>query len=49
VLRCGAFYGADAAHTQQFAQGLIHHKLPSVGRGMQFGRCCILMTLPMHL
>lgn len=33
VLRCGAFYGADAAHTQQFAKGLIHRKLPILGRG----------------
>lgn len=33
VLRCGGFYGADAYHTQSFAQGLLKRRLPLVGAG----------------
>lgn len=33
VLRCGYFYGPDAAHTRMFGQGLIKRRVPIVGRG----------------
>jgi nucleoside-diphosphate-sugar epimerase len=33
VLRCGGFYGPDAAHTQTFARGLLRHRLPLIGAG----------------
>jgi nucleoside-diphosphate-sugar epimerase len=33
VLRCGVFYGADAAHTREFAEGLRRRALPIVGSG----------------
>jgi nucleoside-diphosphate-sugar epimerase len=33
VLRCGTFYGPDAAHTRFFAAGLRKRRLPIVGTG----------------
>src|ERR1043165_1476500 len=33
VLRCGYFYGPDAAHTRMFGEGLVKRKLPIVGHG----------------
>lgn len=33
VLRCGGFYAPDAAHTRQFAQGLLKRRLPLIGGG----------------
>ena len=33
VLRCGWFYGPDAAHTRFFAQGLRARRLPVIGKG----------------
>jgi nucleoside-diphosphate-sugar epimerase len=33
VLRCGWFYGADAAHTRFFADGLRARRLPVIGKG----------------
>lgn len=33
VLRCGAFYAADAAHIRNFAEGLLKRRLPIIGAG----------------
>ncbi len=33
VLRCGWFYGADAAHTRFFAESLRARRLPVIGKG----------------
>ena len=33
VLRCGWFYGADAAHTQMFRDGLRKRQIPVIGNG----------------
>ncbi len=33
VLRCGWFYGADAAHTKFFAESLKARRLPIIGKG----------------
>lgn len=33
VLRCGGFYAPEAAHTQQFARGLLKRRLPLIGAG----------------
>ncbi len=33
VLRCGWFYGADAAHTKLFGESLARRRLPIIGRG----------------
>lgn len=33
VLRCGGFYGPEAAHTRTFAQGLLKRRLPLIGSG----------------
>lgn len=33
VLRCGMFYGPDAAHTRFFAEGLRKRRLPIIGTG----------------
>ena len=33
VLRCGWFYGADAAHTKYFAESLESRRLPVIGTG----------------
>ena len=34
VLRCGYFYGPDAAHTRQFGESLLSGTLPVVGGGL---------------
>jgi nucleoside-diphosphate-sugar epimerase len=39
VLRCGMFYGADAAHTRMMAAGLAKRRLPVIGRGDNFWHC----------
>lgn len=39
VLRCGWFYGADAAHTQFFADGLRKRQLPIIGNGDAVWAC----------
>ncbi|MEX2114267.1 MAG: NAD(P)-dependent oxidoreductase [Pirellulales bacterium] len=36
VLRCGTFYGADAAHTRGMAQALARRKMPIIGSGKNF-------------
>ena len=33
VLRCGWFYGADAAHTRQIGEGLRRRRIPVIGDG----------------
>lgn len=33
VLRCGAFYSADAAHSRMLAEGLARRRMPVIGRG----------------
>ena len=39
VLRCGWFYGADAAHTQLFRDGLRKRRIPVIGRGDAVWAC----------
>jgi nucleoside-diphosphate-sugar epimerase len=39
VLRCGLFYGPDAAHTRQMGQALLKRKLPVVGSGTALLSC----------
>ncbi len=39
VLRCGWFYGADAAHTRFFADGLRKRRLPVIGTGEAVWAC----------
>jgi nucleoside-diphosphate-sugar epimerase len=39
VLRCGLFYGPDAAHTRQMGQALLKRKLPVVGSGAAVLSC----------
>lgn len=39
VLRCGWFYGADAAHTRFFADSLRKRQLPIIGRGDAIWAC----------
>jgi nucleoside-diphosphate-sugar epimerase len=36
VLRCGGFYGADAAHTRGMAQALAKRQMPIIGSGKNF-------------
>lgn len=39
VLRCGMFYGPDAAHTKFMADGLKKRRLPVIGAGRAFLSC----------
>ncbi len=39
VLRCGWFYGDDAAHTRLFAEGLRKRRLPVIGSGEAVWSC----------
>ena len=39
VLRCGWFYGPDAAHTRFFAEGLKKRRLPIIGSGAALWSC----------
>lgn len=39
VLRCGWFYGADAAHTQMFRDGLRKRRIPIIGNGDALWSC----------
>jgi len=39
VLRCGWFYGPDAAHTRVFAEGLRKRRLPIIGKGDAIWSC----------
>lgn len=39
VLRCGWFYGADAAHTRFFAEGIKRRRLPLIGKGDAVWSC----------
>lgn len=39
ALRCGWFYGADAAHTRMFGEGIMKRRLPIVGRGDAVWSC----------
>lgn len=39
VLRCGWFYGADAAHTRMFRDGLRRRQFPVVGKGDAIWAC----------
>ena len=39
VLRCGMFYGDDAAHTRMFAHGLRQRRMPIIGSGDNFWHC----------
>jgi nucleoside-diphosphate-sugar epimerase len=39
VLRCGWFYGADAAHTKMFIDGIASRRLPIIGPGDTLWRC----------
>ncbi|MBI3838712.1 MAG: NAD-dependent epimerase/dehydratase family protein, partial [Planctomycetia bacterium] len=39
VLRCGWFYGADAAHTKMFGRELKRRRLPIIGKGDAMWSC----------
>jgi nucleoside-diphosphate-sugar epimerase len=39
VLRCGMFYGPDAAHTRMMAAGLKRRRMPIIGRGDNYWHC----------
>jgi 2-alkyl-3-oxoalkanoate reductase len=39
ILRCGWFYGPDAAHTKLFADGLRKRQLPVIGNGNSVWAC----------